>query len=156
MTRAEYLINHYGMEMLTDEGTWIRQIYRAPDMGVTATFGIYTADPPSLSRFHCLSVNELWSWYEGDPIELFLLPPLSDSSAAHRIVLGPDTSSGETYQFIVPAGTWMGSRLVSGGSYALYGCTCVPGFTDDCYTHGDRDTLTATYPEMADIINQLT
>lgn len=158
MERKEYLISHFGMEMLSGEGTYVKQVYAggtdsAGVPAVTCMYGLYSDDPPSLSLFHRLTVDEVWSWYEGDPLELFLLKP--DGTTAYE-VLGPDTVSGQRYQFTIPAGTWQAGRLLPGGTYCLYGCTCVPGFTPECFTAGDRNVLIADYPESEELITMFT
>ncbi len=144
------------MEMLEAEGTYVKQVYAgenaaadAPAPAVTCMYGLYSDDPPSLSLFHRLTVDEVWSWYEGDPLELFLLKP---DGSSERVVLGPDTGRGELYQFTIPAGTWQAGRLVPGGSFCLYGCTCVPGFTPECFTPGSRAQLAKAYPRDEETI----
>lgn len=51
---------------------------------------------------------------------------------------------------------WQGSRLLPGGDWALLGTTMWPGYTPECYEHGDADALTAQYPQAAEAIARLT
>lgn len=156
--RAEELIEFYQMQMLAGEGTYIRELYRSPRAAgklsaVSTTYGLYCADPPSRSNFHRLSRDEAWSWYEGDPLDLFLLFP---DGGTRTVTLGRNAAAGQAYQCTVPAGTWQAGRLRGDGSYALYGCTVAPAFTPDCFELGSRAELTAQYPDAAEIIAELT
>lgn len=157
--RAEELIAFYRMRMLPGEGTYVRELYRSAQTtaeglsSVSAIYGLYCIDPPSRSNFHRLTRDEVWSWYEGDPIDLFLLFP---DGSGRKVTLGRDAQAGQVYQFTIPAGTWQAGRLQTGGSYALYGCTVAPAFTPDCFTLGARAELTAGYPAFKEIITELT
>ena len=157
--RAEELIRLYGMTMLPGEGTFVRELYRSAQTdgagraALSTIYGLYSADPPSRSNFHRLTRDEVWSFYEGDPIELFLLYP--DGRSA-RAALGPDPAAGQVYQLTIPAGVWQGGRLAEGGRCALYGCTVAPAFTPDCFRLGNRAELTRGYPSMREIIAALT
>lgn len=76
-----------------------------------------------VSRWHRVASDEAWNWYEGAPLELFVVPPRG--AEVTRIVLGP--LSGESSpQHVVPAGWWQAAR--PRGSYSLVGCCVGPGF----------------------------
>lgn len=155
-SRAQELIAFYQMKMLPGEGTYVREFYRSGQTaagGLSAIYGLYCADPPSFSNFHRLTRDEVWSWYEGNPIELFLLFP---DGSTRTVTLGRSVKTGQVYQFTIPAGTWQGGRLKDGGSYALYGCTVAPAFTPDCFELGRRADLTVRYPGAVKIIAELT
>jgi hypothetical protein len=57
---------------------------------------------------------------------------------------------------VIPGGTWLGSRLTPGGTWALMGVSMAPGFDPVDYTIGDRNELVARYPEQAGLIGALT
>ena len=157
--RAEELIRTFDMTMLPVENTYIKELYRSETLTadglptVTTMYGLYTAEPVSHSCFHVLTRDEVWSFYEGDPIELFLLYPDGHSEI---VILGPDMSKGQVFQHTITAGIWQGGRLAPGGEYALYGCTVAPGFTPECFTGPDKEWLESMYPDMKDIIQELT
>ncbi len=70
--------------------------------------------------------------------------------------LGVDLCGGERPQLGVPAGTWQGARLASGGRFALLGTTVFPGYDDADFELGDRSGLLAAYPAHRDHIRALT
>jgi predicted cupin superfamily sugar epimerase len=149
------LVERLGMTALPVEGTFFASTYRSASeladgspIG-TAMLGLYCADPPSRSLFHRLAYDEIWHFYGGDPLRLVLLHP--DGTSAD-VVLGGDVLGGQVVQFVIPAGVWQAGELVTGGSWALFGCTMAPGFTGGCFEGGVVDELIAQYPSrQADI-----
>ncbi|MET9910384.1 cupin domain-containing protein [Streptomyces sp. NPDC006476] len=146
----EELITHYGLEPIPREGGLFRQTWAGPERPDgrpegTAIVALLTAD--DFSALHRLPTDEIWHFYLGDPLELLLLAP---DGTSRTTVLGPDVLGGQQIQFTVPAGTWMGGRVLAGGaSWTLFGCTMAPGFTFEGYEHGDAAALTARYPDRA-------
>ena len=56
---------------------------------------------------------------------------------------------------VVPRGVWQGSRLLSGGRFALLGTTVSPGFEFSDYEAGQGDVLVDSYPQFSDLIQAL-
>ncbi|MGI5376585.1 cupin domain-containing protein [Streptomyces sp. CA-251387] len=145
----EDLVAHYGLEPIPREGGLFRQTWAGPELADgrpegSAIVVLLTAD--DFSALHRLPSDEVWHFYLGDPLELLLLAPDGTSRTA---VLGPGLLHGQHIQLTVPAGTWMGARVVKGGSWTFFGCTMAPGFTYEGYEHGDLAELTARYPSEA-------
>jgi hypothetical protein len=149
----EDLIAHYGLEPIPREGGLFRQTWAGPvraDGRPQGTAIVALLTPDDYSALHRLPTDEIWHFYLGDPLELLLLAPDGTSGTA---VLGPDVLDGQHPQLTVPAGTWMGARVVAGGAWTFFGCTMAPGFTYEGYEHGDAAELTARYPsETARIV----
>src|SRR5262245_18181722 len=109
------------MERLAVEGTFFASTYvsaaQAPGGGPagTAIVGLYCDDPPSCSLFHRLAFDEVWHFYEGDPIRLVLLH--ADGAGEDVTLDGGDAP----VQHLVTAGTWQAGELVAGGPWALFG-----------------------------------
>jgi len=82
-----------------------------------------------ISRWHRVTSDEAWHWYEGHSLELFIAPP--DTGIVQVSVLGP-LSSGAAPQQIVPAGHWQAARTT--GAYTLVGCSVGPGFEYSDFT----------------------
>ena len=70
--------------------------------------------------------------------------------------MGNDPLAGHAVQYRIPAGVWQAGHLVSGGRYALFGCTMAPGWTDDVFELGERARLLAAFPAAAERIAALT
>lgn len=73
------------------------------------------------SRWHRVLSDEVWHFYEGDPLELLRF----DDQGLHRMRLG--SVAHETRPVaVIPAGSWQAARPM--GAYTLGGCTVAPGF----------------------------
>ncbi|MBT2674473.1 cupin domain-containing protein [Streptomyces sp. ISL-14] len=145
----EDLVAHYELEPIPREGGLFRRTWAGPELADgrpqgSAIVVLLTSD--DFSALHRLPSDEIWHFYLGDPLEMLLLAPDGTSRTA---VLGPDILRGQHIQLTVPAGTWMGARVVTGGSWTFFGCTMAPGFTYEGYEHGDLADLTARYPAEA-------
>lgn len=168
MTTAASLIERLGLVPLPDEGGHYRETWRAEETAPVAAlparyrgdrvFGtailyLLMSDSDSFSALHRLPSDEVYHFYLGDPVEMLLLHP---DGASESVTLGPDVLGAENVQFVVPRGVWQGSRVAPGGSWALLGTTMAPGFEFVDYERGDRDQLSARYPEAAERIRKLT
>lgn len=168
MLTVEQIIGHLDLQPLPVEGGLFRQTYRSeekiskrilPDryqrdkVFGTAIFYLLTSDPDSFSAMHVLPTDEIYHFYLGDPVEMLLLYPGGESQ---RIILGKEIHKGHQLQFVVPRGVWQGSRLQTGGRFALLGMTMAPGFDPQDYVGGERDVLIQRYPDQAELIRKLT
>jgi hypothetical protein len=142
------------------EGGFYRQTYISAD-GIELPRGhrafstaiYYLLEPGTFSEMHQLDSDEVFHFYQGDPVELLQLNP--DGSSA-IFTLGPDLAAGQHPQLVVPAGVWQGSRLVDGGTVALLGCTVAPGFDFADFRTSSYAELTAKWPKEAERIRKLT
>ena len=155
LEEVKALMDHYKFEKLPVEETLFVSTYRSSmEFGDqqpfgTAMIGLYCEQPPSFSRFHRLTADEVWHFYGGDPLRLILL--YADGSS-RDVVLGGDPFKGQLVQFVVPAGVWQAGHLITGGRYALFGCTMAPGFTGSMFEGGRRSELSRIFPDrLADI-----
>ena len=143
------------------EGGFYRELFRSRQpvsprdergarTALTAIF--YLLDAGSYSRWHQVSSDEVWHFYEGDALELLELTPAGDSLARHR--LGA-VGEPETRVCVIPAGHWQAARPL--GDYALVGCTVAPGFEfDDFRVLADDASLAqrirTAWPDIAHFI----
>lgn len=119
----------------------------------TCTAIFYLLTPDTFSVMHRLASDEVFHFYLGDAVEMLLLRP---DKRSEKAVLGQDIENGQRLQLVVPQGWWQGCRLISGGHYALLGCTVAPGFDFADFSEGTRAQLQADYPEASGLIAQLT
>lgn len=167
MPTVEQLIEHLKLEPLLVEGGMYRQTYVAGDKIAaealpsrygqakslcTAIYYLLTDEPNSFSALHRLPTDEIWHFYLGDPVEMLLLHPKGRSE---QVILGQDLFSGHLVQFVAPAGSWMGARMMEGGRFALMGTTMAPGYDDQDYEGCQAEELERQYPDQMELIQQL-
>lgn len=152
---AEQVIAHLGLVALPVEGGFVHRYWPGPDdrqqAPGSAIWFLVTDAPQGSSRFHRLTIDEIWHRYAGDPAELVLLEP---GGASRHVLLGGDLATGETPVHVVPAGTWMACRTT--GRWSLLGTTMAPGFTPDDFEDADPTVLAAGWPHEAVSITALT
>lgn len=139
------------LQPLPEEGGCYRVTWTTSDG--SAIFFLLTAEELGFSAFHILSTDEIYHFYAGDPAELHLLHP---DGRHQTVILGPHLEKGETPQAVAPGGTVQGSRVISGGEYALLGTTMAPAFSPKDFHLSTRAELLSRYPDQADIITALT
>ncbi len=158
--RAAELVKELGLTP-HPEGGLFREVHRsellvapADNRGrrraLTAIYFLLPAG--AVSRWHRVQADELWHFYEGSPITLWLASP-----DGHRIstrVLGPLRDAHEPV-VPVPAGWWQAAR--SNGAYTLVGCTVGPGFAfTDFALAADEPSAAAAFrshePSVAELL----
>lgn len=107
----------------------------------------------NFSAFHRIKQDEMWHFYEGDPLIIHMIDEKGSYSSQ---VIGLDLSNKQVPQFVVPKNIWFASEVVTGGIYSLVGCTVSPGFDFGDFELANRDQLTMEFPEHEEIIQQLT
>lgn len=100
------------------------------------------------TELHRLPGPELFHYYMGDPLELFLF---QEEEPVQLLRLGPPSDAGARPQILVPGGVWQAARVVAGGSYSLVGTTMSPGFDFADYNGLDPEAWSRLHPhgEMA-------
>jgi len=152
MLNADEIIRRLALKPLPREGGYFRETHRSASSPTsTAIYYLLTVD--TFSAMHRLPGDEVYHFYQGDPVELLRLDP---DGTGEIVRLGSDLTAGQRPQCVVPGGCWQGSRVTPGGTFALMGTTMAPGFDPADYRHGDRDDLTARYPTFAGMIDALT
>ncbi len=107
----------------------------------------------NFSAFHRIKQDEMWHFYDGDPINLHII---SMEGAYQLVKIGRDFSKGEVPQYVVKAGDWFASEVNSSSGYALAGCTVAPGFDFADFEMADRKKLQEQFPKHRDLILGLT
>lgn len=159
---ATELINRFDLEP-HPEGGHYRETYRAltvlpgfheagfPQARAHSTAIYFLLEPGNFSAFHRIRSDELWHFYEGSPLHIFVLDENGD---LETITLGRDIHAGQLYQAMVPAGCWFASRPATSGGYAFVGCTVAPGFDFRDFEMA-TPALAGIYPQHKDLILSL-
>jgi predicted cupin superfamily sugar epimerase len=116
----------------------------------------YLLESPGCSVLHRVTGDMIYHFYGGDPVQMLLLHPRHGPGRSEVCVFGNNLVQRQSPMKVVPGGTWLGSRLMPGGSWALMGVTMAPGFDPKDYAIGDRKRLIKEFPEQTDLITQLT
>jgi predicted cupin superfamily sugar epimerase len=129
--RATALIERLALEP-HPEGGYFREIHRSamfvdpldgrPRRSAVTTI-YYMLVAGQYSRWHRVSSDEIWHFYEGDPLELLVGTP--SLGEVNDIVLGP-AADMSVPAYTVPRGWWQAAN--PRGDYTLAGCTVAPGF----------------------------
>jgi predicted cupin superfamily sugar epimerase len=119
--RAAQLIQTLRLEP-HPEGGWYRQIYKSSSLVTRASDGVERTALTTIyfllvegtsSAWHRVSSDEVWHFYEGDPLELLTRESVTRLDSDHRV-------------HVIPANVWQAARPL--GAYTLVGCTVGPGF----------------------------
>ena len=116
----------------------------------------YFLDRDTRSLMHKVTGDMIYHFYAGDPVEMLLLYPEGQVKRDEVCVFSDDVASGGRPMRVIPGETWLGSKLTSGGVWALMGVTMSPGFDPRDYSLGQRSQLIAEYPQQASLIRELT
>ena len=129
--RAEQLVAILGLQP-HPEGGRFAEVYRSTssvqplddrDRRAALTTIYFLLVAGEVSRWHRVRSDEVWHFYEGDPIELSIADESFTAVVPHR--LGPVADDAMPVR-VVPAGAWQAARTT--GEYTLVGCTVAPGF----------------------------
>jgi predicted cupin superfamily sugar epimerase len=106
----------------------------------------FMVTPETPVRLHRIRNDQLYHYYLGDPIELFML---HDKGTAERVVVGPDLRGGERVQQLIPGNTFHTARVIGRKRWFLGASTEWPGVIPADVEIGNLDALAAKYPAAA-------
>jgi len=151
--RASSLVAALGL-VAHPEGGYYGEVYRSSSVvrpvdgrqNRSALTSIYFLLPAgAISRWHRVRSDEIWHFYEGAALDLWVAPP--DVQSVSRQRLGVLDGDGQRPVAAVPAGSWQAAR--STGSYTLVGCAVGPGFDFLDFS------LATDHPEIAAALEKL-
>ena len=108
--------------------------------------------PSAPVRLHRIRNDQLYHYYLGDPLELFLL---HEDGRSEHVVIGPDLRGGDHVQFFIPGNTFHTARLLGSGSWFLGASTEWPGVIPADVEIGDVDALAARHKDVADVLHAI-
>jgi predicted cupin superfamily sugar epimerase len=106
----------------------------------------FLVTPHAPVRLHRIRNDQLYHYYLGDPLEVFLL----HADGSHeRVIVGPDLRAGERVQLLIPGNTFHTARLAGRKRWFLGASTEWPGVVPADVETGNPDALAAKYPAIA-------
>ena len=112
----------------------------------------FLVTPHAPVRLHRIRNDQLYHYYLGDPLELFML---HGDGSTERVVVGPDLRAGQRVQLLIPGDTFHTARLLGGGRWFFGASTEWPGVTPQDVEIGDLDQLASKYPGVATEIRSI-
>ncbi len=156
-TRAAHLIEQLGL-VPHPEGGHFCEVYRSPtrvqpadgraaQSSLTTIFFLLVSG--EVSRWHRVASDEVWHYYEGDPLELWRADAGFNDVTRHQLGCVGD---GMRPVHVIAAGEWQAARTT--GSYTLVGCTVGPGFDFSDFEMldqrpDDAEAVRRRHPELA-------
>jgi len=118
-----------------------------------ATSIYFLLEKDQFSAMHRIASDELWHFYYGDALIVY---EINSSGHLTEHLLGNDPEKNESFQCVVKAGSWFGSKTKEGGDYSLVGCTVSPGFDFADFELAERAALLQQFPQHSKLIRLLT
>ena len=106
----------------------------------------FLVTPTAPVRLHRIRNDQLYHYYLGDPLEVFMLHA---DGANERVVVGPDLRGGQRVQLLIPGNTFHTARLIGQGRWFLGASTEWPGVIPADVEVGNLDALAGQYPAVA-------
>jgi predicted cupin superfamily sugar epimerase len=106
----------------------------------------FLVTPSAPVRLHRIRNEQLYHYYLGDPLEVFMLH--ADGSS-ERVVVGPDIRGGQRLQLRILGNTFHTARVIGRQRWFLGGSTEWPGVVPADVEIGNLDVLAGSYPAVA-------
>ncbi len=148
------------------EGGYFKEIYRSSEIYEEeylperysgkrnfATSIYFMLAGNDVSNFHCLKSDEIWHFYDGSSIVIYLLNKME---GLKKITLGKNLINDEVYQTTIKRGDWFAAELKDKNSFSLIGCTVSPGFDFKDFELAKRNFLSELFPGYESLIKRFT
>jgi len=106
----------------------------------------FLVTPESPVRLHRIRNEQLYHYYLGDPLEVFLLHA---DGTNERVVVGPDLREGHRLQLLIPGSTFHTARVIGSRRWFLGASTEWPGVVPADVEIGQLDEIAEQYPSVA-------
>lgn len=106
----------------------------------------------NFSAFHRIKSDECWHFYTGQCLLIHMIDPRGVLTTTK---LGTTINEGETFQFVVPAGSWFASEPAPSAAFSFVGCTVAPGFDFEDFELAYSNELVKLYPQHQSLIKRL-
>ena len=138
MSDINYLIKKYDLEP-HPEGGYFKEVYRSSqevrsekvqETRNALTHIYFLLRKGEVSRFHRVHHDEIWNFYEGDPLKLIEF----NGEKIEEKIIGQEGN----YVAIVQGGVYQAAETT--GEYTLVGCSVAPGFDFKDFSFIDDET----------------
>jgi len=146
------------------EGGYFKEVYRSGELILPenlpkrykssrnfSTSIYFLLEGKQYSSFHILKSDELWHFYDGSAVLLYIINKKGKLSVKK---LGRDEDC--ELQLTIEKQNWFAAELEDKKSFALFGCTVSPGFDFKDFELGKRDDLIKKYPQHSALIKRRT
>jgi hypothetical protein len=106
----------------------------------------FMVTPTAPVRLHRIRNDQLYHYYLGDPIEVFML---HGDGKTERVVVGPNLRGGERVQLFIPGNTFHTARLIGRRRWFLGASTEWPGVVPADVEIGNVEEMATKYPVVA-------
>lgn len=147
------------------EGGYYKETYRSPGLinqdALPQRFSgnrhfstaiYFLLEQGNFSAFHRIQSDECWHFYAGQTLHVHVIHP---NGQYELLKLGHDLSKDESFQAVVPAGSWFASETATGGSFSFVGCTVAPGFDFADFELAKAAELIQQFPSVKTLIEKL-
>ena len=146
------------------EGGYYKEIYHGgemilidpPDRRLKRNYSTsiyFLLDGKQVSKFHRLKSDELWHFYDGSPVIIYII---DEKGKLSQITLGNRIDHEELFQAVIKKNNWFAAELINKKAFSLVGCTVSPGFDFSDFEFGDREQLILQFPKLEELIERLT
>jgi hypothetical protein len=146
------------------EGGYFKEVYRSGEIILPehlpkrykksrnfSTSIYFLLEGKQFSSFHLLQSDELWHFYDGSAVLLYIINQKGKLSVKK---LGRD--DGCEFQLTIEKQNWFAAEVEDKKSFALFGCTVSPGFEFDDFELGKRQEIIKKFPHHKTLISRLT
>ena len=106
----------------------------------------FMVTPSAPVRLHRIRNDQLYHYYLGDPLEVFML---HGDGTTERVVVGGDLRAGERVQLLIPGNTFHTARLIGRRRWFLGASTEWPGVVPADVEIANVEEMAAKYPAVA-------
>ena len=146
------------------EGGYYREVYRSGEKILAdhlpkryksyrnfSTSIYFLLEGKQFSAFHLLKSDELWHFYNGSDLKVYIINPEGDLTLRK---LGRTKDS--EFQIAIGKHCWFAAEIEDKKSFSLFGCTVAPGFEFEDFELGKREFLLKKFPQHKTLISRLT
>ena len=164
ISNAAFWISHLHLNKHI-EGGWYSEVYRSP-LSISksslppgfngdrqfCTHIYFLLEKGNFSAFHRIASDELWHFYQGDPLVIF---EIDQQGNMIEHVLGNDPTKNQQLFCVIKAGNWFASRPAMDSEFSLVGCTVSPGFDFHDFEMAKENELLNSFPQHSELIKNL-